>query len=61
MRRRAKRTTRSLIAFVLILWSGGIGYVRPFFPPRARKDGVPGGAPVLAEWPRRVLFPGLRH
>src|ERR1700691_2072038 len=30
-------------AFLLILWSGGISYVRPFFPPRARKDRVPRG------------------
>jgi hypothetical protein len=29
-------------AFLLILWSGGISYVRPFFPPLARKDRVPG-------------------
>jgi hypothetical protein len=38
-------------AFLLILWSGGASYVRPFFPPQARKDRVPGAA-VLAEWPR---------
>ncbi len=31
-----------LNAFLLILWSGGISYVRPFFPPRSRKDRVPG-------------------
>jgi hypothetical protein len=30
-------------AFLLILWSGGASYVRPFFPPQARKDRVPGG------------------
>src|ERR1700733_2760235 len=30
-------------AFLLILWSGGISYVRPFFPPQARKDRVPRG------------------
>jgi hypothetical protein len=30
-------------AFLLILWSGGISYVRPFFPPQARKERVPGG------------------
>jgi hypothetical protein len=32
-----------LNAFLLILWSGGLSYVRPFFPPRARKDRVPRG------------------
>ena len=32
-----------LTLFLLNLWSGGISYVRPFFPPQARKDRVPGG------------------
>src|ERR1700734_244966 len=26
----------------------------------ARKDRLPRGPPVLAEWPRRLQFPGLR-
>jgi hypothetical protein len=30
-------------ASLLILWSGGISFVRPFFPPQARKKRVPGG------------------
>jgi hypothetical protein len=30
-------------ASLLIRWSGGISYVRPFFPPQARKKRVPGG------------------
>ncbi len=37
------RAPRYINTFLLILWSGGISYVRPFFPPRARKHRVPGG------------------
>jgi hypothetical protein len=50
-----------LNAFLLILWSGGISYVRPFFPPRGTQRPRAPGAPVLAEWPRRAQFPGLHH
>jgi hypothetical protein len=40
-------------AFLLILWSGGISYVRHSFHPRHAKTAYP-GTPVLAEW--RVGF-----
>jgi hypothetical protein len=44
---------RCIKAFLLILWSGGISYVRHPFHPRHAKTAYP-GAPVLAEW--RVGF-----
>jgi hypothetical protein len=52
---------RSLNAFLLILWSGGISYVRPFFPPQARKDRVPGdpGFPPQARKDRVPGDPGF--
>ena len=42
MEARLSRDATTANAFLLILWSGGISYVRPFFPPQARKDRVPG-------------------
>jgi hypothetical protein len=48
----------SVKAFSLILWSGGISYVRHSFHPRHAKTAYP-GAPVLAEW--RVEFSFLGY
>jgi hypothetical protein len=43
VRNAAASQSEAINAFLLILWSGEISYVRPFFPPQARKKRVPGG------------------